>query len=74
VLNGAKLSARHLASMGKTMGTPCISGVIDIWKCKKDFRARTRVFFVGVYKFCLAAIVQQEDTLSEALPINFVKS
>jgi hypothetical protein len=36
VLNGGTLGSRHLASMGKTMGTLCISRVIDIRKCKSD--------------------------------------
>ena len=31
---------RHLASMGKTMGTLCMSRVIDILRCKSDDHAR----------------------------------
>jgi len=34
LLNGGKLSARHLATMGKIMGTLCISGLINLRKCK----------------------------------------
>jgi hypothetical protein len=33
-LNGSKLNARHLASMGKIQGTLCISGLINLRKCK----------------------------------------
>ena len=31
---------RHLASMGKTMGTLCMSRVIDIRRCKSDDHTR----------------------------------
>jgi hypothetical protein len=34
LLNGGKLRARHLASMGKIMGTLCISHIIDLRKPK----------------------------------------
>jgi hypothetical protein len=34
LLNGGKLSAQHLASMGKIMGTLCISRLINLRKCK----------------------------------------
>jgi hypothetical protein len=34
LLNGEKLSARHLASMGKIQGTLCISGFINLRRCK----------------------------------------
>ena len=34
LLNGSKLSARHLASMGKIQGTLCISGPINLRRCK----------------------------------------
>jgi hypothetical protein len=30
LLNGGKLNARHLASMGKIQGTLCISGLINL--------------------------------------------
>src|ERR1700674_5064671 len=62
LLNAGKLSSRHRNSMGKIRGTLRISRVINIRKCKSDSRARTRVFFDGVSKVCLVAIVQQEDT------------
>jgi hypothetical protein len=38
-LNGRKLSARHLASMGKIQGTLCISGPINLRKCKSGDHA-----------------------------------
>jgi hypothetical protein len=38
-LNGSKLSARHLASMGKIQGTLCISGPINLRKCKSGDHA-----------------------------------
>src|SRR5260370_40031512 len=34
LLNGGKLSARHLASMGEIIGTLCISSLINLRKCK----------------------------------------
>jgi hypothetical protein len=34
LLNGGRLSARHLASMGKILGTLCISRLINLRKCK----------------------------------------
>jgi hypothetical protein len=33
-LNGGKLGAHHLASIGKIQGTLCISGLINLRKCK----------------------------------------
>ena len=38
-LNGSKLNARHLASMGKIQGTLCISGLINLRKCKSGDHA-----------------------------------
>jgi len=38
-LNGNKLSARHLASMGKIQGTLGISGPINLQKCKSGDHA-----------------------------------
>jgi hypothetical protein len=49
-LKRGKLGARHQASMGKIMGTLCISGVIDIRKCKSDVHTR-----------CLARASQSSD-------------
>jgi hypothetical protein len=34
LLNGGKLSAHYLASMGKIQGTLCISRLINLRKCK----------------------------------------
>src|SRR6266576_3674285 len=39
-LNGNKLSAHHLASMGKIQGTLCISDPINLRKCKSGDHAR----------------------------------
>jgi len=38
-LNGSKLNSRHLASMGKIQGTPCISGLINLRKCESGYHA-----------------------------------
>jgi hypothetical protein len=38
-LNGSKLSARHLASMGKIQGTLCISGPVNLRKCESGDHA-----------------------------------
>jgi hypothetical protein len=40
LLNGRKLIARDLASMGKIQGTLCISGPINLRKCKSGDHAR----------------------------------
>jgi hypothetical protein len=34
LLNGGKLSVHHLTSMGKNQWTLCISGLINLRKCK----------------------------------------
>ena len=43
LLNGGKLSARYLASMGKIQGTPCISLLINLRKCKSSLEPEHRL-------------------------------
>jgi hypothetical protein len=48
LLSGGKLSARHLPSMGKIMGTLCISRLIDLRKCKSVITQTARNYSVGL--------------------------
>ena len=48
LLSGGKLSARHLPSKGKIMGTLCISRLIDLRKCKSVITQTVRNYSVGL--------------------------
>jgi hypothetical protein len=48
LLNEGKLPARNLPSMGKIMGTVCISRLIDFRKCKPVITRAVRNYSVGL--------------------------
>lgn len=53
VLEGGKLSARYLASMGKIQGTLCISGPINPRKCKSGDHALDPALRLAVSANCV---------------------
>src|SRR6267143_1825645 len=53
LLNRGKLSARHLASMGKIQGTLCISGPINLRKCKSVIMHLAQTALHNVSQFAL---------------------
>ena len=53
LLNGGKLSPRHLASMGKIQGTLCISRLIEHRKCKSVITSQAQLALRRVPLNCL---------------------
>ena len=57
---------RHLASVGKTMGTLCMSRVIDIRRCKSDDHTR----WGRRSESDAGAATDHDDSLSEESPFG----
>jgi hypothetical protein len=73
LLNGGKLSARHLASMGKIMGTLCISRLINLRKRKSVITHRAQPGLRSVSQFAFFKVIYHDRAHPSALILPLVR-